>query len=54
MSELKTLGENIDDLILTIARAAHCTTQEAVDVIIHRTKLFDHDTQPNPIKGDNK
>jgi hypothetical protein len=41
--QIKTLGENIDDLVLTIARVAHCSTEDAVALIIHRVGEFKHE-----------
>lgn len=38
MGEIKTLGENIDELVLTIARVGHMTTQEAINFIIWHVK----------------
>jgi hypothetical protein len=36
MSELKTLGDNVDDFIQMLERVGQMTTQEAVDFIIWR------------------
>lgn len=55
MSEMKTLGDNVDDLIRTIARVGHMTTQEAVDFIIWRVKnyqdAFDESNDPKDYRG---
>lgn len=46
--KLKTLGDNVDDLIMSVAKTLHAPTEEAVEFIIWRVYKFleeqSHDT----------
>lgn len=42
-NEVKTLGEEVDELIMKIARVAKVSTQEAIEIMLSRARKFEHD-----------